>query len=75
MTFINVEPYKMAFTDGHLQADPRRHRFLQANDVTTAWGLQTEPWIFVVDNDGIVRGSWSTVVIPADLTAAIDAVK
>ena len=39
------------------------------------WGLPTEPWIFVVDRDGIVRGSWSTVVNPTDLTATIDAVK
>ena len=75
MTFINVEPYKMAFTDGHLQAILDADKFLQANDVTNAWGLPTEPWIFVVDKDGIVRGSWSTVVSPADLSATIDAVK
>lgn len=75
MTFINVEPYEMTFKDGHLQPVVDTGNNLQATDVTTAWGLPTEPWIFVVDRDGIVRGSWSTVVLPADLTRAIDAVK
>ena len=75
VTFINVEPYKMSFADGHLKALFDASGYLQATDVTNAWGLPTEPWIFVVDRDGIVRGSWSTVVSPAALTAAIDAVK
>lgn len=75
MTFINVEPYQMTFVDGHLQPVLDAQKNLQATDVTDAWGLPTEPWIFVVDRDGIVRGSWSTVVSPAALTAAIDALK
>lgn len=75
MIFINVEPYKMSFANGHLQPVLDAQNYLQATDVTNAWGLPTEPWIFVVDKDGIVRGSWSTVVDPGDLTAAIDAVK
>lgn len=75
MTFINVEPYQMTFVDGHLQPVLDAGSNLQATDVTDAWGLPTEPWIFVVDRDGFVRGSWSTVVSPAALTAAIDAVK
>lgn len=75
MTFINVEPYKMSFANGQLQPVLDAQNYLQATDVTTAWGLPTEPWIFVVDKDGTVRGSWSTVVDPADLTKVIDAVK
>jgi hypothetical protein len=75
VTFINVEPYKMTFVDGHLQPVLDAQQYLQATDVTNAWGLPTEPWIFVVDRDGIVRGSWSTVVSPAALTAAIDSVR
>ncbi len=75
MTFINVEPYKMSFANGHLQPILDAQNYLQATDVTNAWGLPTEPWIFVVDKTGTVRGSWSTVVDPADLTAVIDAVK
>ena len=75
VTFINVEPYKMSFTGGHLQPILDAQQYLQATDVTNAWGLPTEPWIFVVDRNGIVQGSWSTVVSPAELTTAIDAVK
>jgi len=75
MTFINVEPYKMTFTDGHLQPVLDAQGYLQPTDVTTAWGLPTEPWIFVVDRNGTVRGSWSTVVSATELTAAIDSVK
>lgn len=75
MTFINVEPYKMTFTGGRLQPVPDAGGSLQATDVTNAWGLLTEPWVFLVDRNGIVRGSWSTVVTADELTAAIDAVK
>jgi hypothetical protein len=75
VTFINVEPYKMSFANGHLQPILDAQNYLQATDVTSAWGLPTEPWIFVVDKDGVVRSSWSTVVDPADLTAAIEALK
>jgi hypothetical protein len=75
MTFINVEPYQMTYTGGHLQPVVDAQNNLQATDVTNAWGILTEPWIFVVDRDGIVRGTWSTVVSAAELTAAIDAVK
>ena len=74
ITFINVEPYKMTFTNGRLQPVLDANQYLQATDVTNAWGLQTEPWIFLVDKDGIIRGSWSTIVDAADLTAAIDGV-
>ncbi|HEX7471548.1 MAG TPA: hypothetical protein VF323_00570 [Candidatus Limnocylindrales bacterium] len=75
VTFINVEPYKMSFADGHLQPILDAQQYLQATDVTNAWGLPTEPWIFVVDRNGLVQGSWSTVVSAAELTKAIDAVK
>ncbi len=75
MTFINVEPYRMSFVNGQLQPVLDAQNSLQANDVTIAWGLTNEPWIFVVDKGGIVRGSWSTVVDASDLTAVIDAVK
>jgi hypothetical protein len=74
IAFINVEPYQMTFTGGHLQPVLDSNQYLQATEVTNAWGLQTEPWIFLVDRDGIIRGSWSTIVDAADLAAAIDKV-
>jgi hypothetical protein len=74
MTFINVEPYKLSFADGRLQPVLDANGQLQATEVTDAWGLLTEPWIFVVDRDGIVRGSYAVIASPSELKAAIAAV-
>lgn len=35
------------------------------------WGLPTEPWVFVVDADGIVAGRFEGVVAPEELAALI----
>jgi hypothetical protein len=67
VTFINVEPYVLEFTDGQLQPVLDDAGQLQAAPTTNEWGLLSEPWIFVVDNDGIVRGSFEGVVGEAEL--------
>jgi hypothetical protein len=74
MTFINVEPYQLEFSNGRLQPVLDTNGQLQATEVTDAWGLLTEPWIFVVDRDGIVRGSFAVIASPEELKAAIAAV-
>ena len=74
MTFINVEPYKMKFANDSLQPILDSNGYLQATDVTNAWGLLTEPWIFVVDKTGVVRGSYSLIVSADELKAAIASV-
>lgn len=75
VTFINVEPYRLAFTDGRLQPVLDANGQLQIVDAVKAWGIVSEPWVFVVDRDGIVRGSFEGVLSPEELKAAIDAVK
>ena len=75
MTFINVEPYKMAFANNSLQPVLDTQGYLQATDVTNAWGLLTEPWIFVVDKTGVVRGSYSLIVSADELKAVIASVR
>jgi hypothetical protein len=35
----------------------------------------SEPWVFVVDRQGIVRGSFGLIFSDAELTGALDAVK
>ncbi|MGP1674251.1 MAG: hypothetical protein ACTS8Z_03430, partial [Candidatus Limnocylindrales bacterium] len=56
VTVINVEPYQLQETDGQLQpvmtGDPPN---LTPAAATTEWRLVSEPWVFVVDKDGIVR--------------------
>jgi hypothetical protein len=36
------------------------------------WGLLSEPWVFTVDADGIVRGSFEGVLGEDELKAAIE---
>ncbi|TAL12866.1 MAG: hypothetical protein EPO00_01385 [Chloroflexota bacterium] len=73
LTFINVEPYKMVFADGRLQPELADGQ-LQAAVWTDAWGLRTEPWIFVVDGSGKVTAKFEGAVAKDELTAAFDAV-
>jgi hypothetical protein len=71
VTFINVEPYQLAEEDGQLQPVLDANGQLQAAPATDEWGLLSEPWIFVVDRDGIVRGSFEGVVGQSELERAI----
>ncbi|HEX9043940.1 MAG TPA: hypothetical protein VF802_02845 [Candidatus Limnocylindrales bacterium] len=75
MTFINVEPYKLTFANGHLQPVLDSGGNLQPVDATNAYGLLSEPWIFVVDRNGIVTASYEAIVGADELKAAVDAVK
>jgi hypothetical protein len=71
VTFINVEPYRLTFTDGVLQPELDAKGQLQATDVTNQWGLRSEPWIFAVDRNGIVQGSYEVTITPAELDAIL----
>jgi hypothetical protein len=75
MIFINVEPYKLQYADGHLQPVEDANNQLQPTDAAQAWGLLSEPWVFVVDGSGVVRGSFEAVVSAEELKAAIAAVR
>ena len=71
VAFINVEPYKLAYADGKLQPVLDTQGQLQTVDASNQWGLVSEPWIFTVGADGIVKGSFEGVVGDGELTAAI----
>jgi hypothetical protein len=75
--FIHVEPYELKLQDGQLQPvlttdNPPN---LIPTDVSNKWGLLTEPWIFVIDRDGVVRNSFELIFSDSELTAALNAVK
>lgn len=74
LTFINVEPYEMTFIDGRLQPDLADGQ-LQAAPWTLAWGLQTEPWIFVVDGLGVVTAKFEGAVAEEELRSAFSALQ
>ena len=75
VTFIHVEPYVLTYDNGSLKASLDEQGQLVPTAVTTQWGLLSEPWVFVVDRTGIVRGSFELIFSDAELTAALDAVK
>ena len=75
VTVINVEPYELMFEGGSLQPVLSATGELVPVAATIEWGLPSEPWIFVVDRDGIVTGSFEGIVSEEELQAAVEAVR
>lgn len=73
VTFINVEPYLLTDVDGQLQPELDANGSLQAAPATTAYGLLTEPYVFVVDKDGLVTASYELIFTPEEIDEAISA--
>ncbi len=71
VAFINVEPYKLTFSDGRLQPVLDAQNNLIPTDVSNAWGLPTEPWIFAVDRNGVVQGSYEGIITAQELSDVI----
>jgi hypothetical protein len=71
VAFINVEPYQMTNQGGSLQPVLDKNNQLQTVDAVNQWGILTEPWIYTVDRNGIVRGSFEGAVSDEELQAAI----
>jgi hypothetical protein len=68
IVFINVEPYQLAWTDGRLQPVLDADNQLQPVPAVDQWGILSEPWVFAVDGQGIVRGSFEGVATEKELT-------
>jgi len=62
VTVINVEPYLLEDVDGSLQPVLTNDQ-LTPTQATNEWQLPTEPWVFVVDRDGIVTASFMLTVL------------
>ncbi|CAN5597000.1 hypothetical protein BH20CHL7_BH20CHL7_17380 [soil metagenome] len=74
VTFINVEPYQLTDVDGQLQPVLTDGKLTPAT-ATDEWRLPSEPWVFVVDRDGMVRGSFMLIFGDDELDAAVRAVE
>ena len=74
MTFINVEPYQLEFTDGQLQPVLKDGQLVTV-DATNAFRLRSEPYVFVVGADGTVSSAFELVFSPDEIEAAIKAVE
>jgi hypothetical protein len=73
--FIHVEPYQLAYQNGSLQPVLDAQGNLQSIPAVLQWGILSEPWVFVVDRNGIVTASFEGVVSVDEITAAANAVK
>lgn len=71
VTFINVEPYQTEFADGQLRPVLSADNLLQTVPASDAYGLITEPYVFVVGSDGIVAASFELIFTPEEMNAAI----
>ena len=75
VTFISVEPYELSFHDGSLTPVLDANGDLQAVPAVTEWGLLSEPWVFVVNREGVITASFEGVLSVDEIRAAADAVK
>jgi hypothetical protein len=64
--FVHVEVYQ------DLQVEPGED--LTVVDTVGAWGLSSEPWIYVVDSGGVVSSMFEGAVSDEDLRSALDQV-
>ncbi len=58
VNFVHVEPYDLDKVPEELEPVP----------AVTAWGLPSEPWVFVTDGRGQVAGKYEGSVAPSELT-------
>lgn len=73
LTFINVEPYKMMFANGRLQPELDANGQLEPAEWTTAWGLLSEPYTFVVGAGGTLAAKFEGVLSAEELGSALEA--
>jgi hypothetical protein len=70
---IHVEPYELEQVDGHLQPVLREGQLVLVPAVVE-WGLLTEPMIFAVDADGIVRTKLEGVASADEIRSAMEGI-
>jgi hypothetical protein len=70
---VHVEPYVMHVQDGVLQPELSQEGYLQSASWTEAWGLRTEPYVVVVDAEGIVRAKFEGAITVAEIDEALAA--
>ena len=75
VTVINVEPYLLKDVDGQLQPVLDANGNLTPTQATNEWHLPTEPWVFVVDRNGVVTHSFMLIFSDEELEEAIAAVE
>jgi hypothetical protein len=67
-TLLPAYGERVVFTHQEIWQDAAAHEFFPT---VAEWGLQTEPWIFVVDGKGIVRGKFEGLTTAQEIEAAL----
>jgi hypothetical protein len=67
VTFINVEPYRLADDHGQLQPVLDAGGNLQTVPASDAYGLLSEPYVFIVGGDGIVKAGYELIFTPEEI--------
>lgn len=73
VTFINVEPYQLALSNGQLQPVFDANGGLQTVPASDAYRLRSEPYVFVVNKNGVVTASFELIFSPDEINAAVSA--
>jgi hypothetical protein len=63
LTFVHVEIYR------DFKPDPARRQFTQT---VVEWQLQTEPWVFLIDGNGVIRSAFEGAAATDELKQAAD---
>ena len=71
VNFVHVEPYLMWVKDGYLQPMLSEEGWLQSAPWTERYGLRTEPYVIVIDADGLVRAKFEGAITVHELEDAL----
>jgi hypothetical protein len=74
VSVIHVEPYELQEVDGQLQPVLREGQLVPVESVVE-WGLLTEPMLFAVDGEGIVRAKLEGVASADEVRAAMEEIR
>ncbi len=68
VTFIHVEPFVLDDDGAMVQEDG----IPAVAKTTLEWNLVTEPWVFILDADGIISSRFEGTASAEELTVAIN---
>ena len=71
VNFVHVEPYLMWMKDGYLQPMLSEEGWLQSAPWTERYGLRTEPYVIVIDAEGLVRAKFEGAITVEELEDAL----
>jgi hypothetical protein len=71
VNFVHVEPYIMHVRDGYLQPLLSEEGWLQSAPWTVRYGLPVEPYVIVLDAEGLVRAKFEGAITVDELEDAL----